>query len=113
MDLTPSALRKNFYTGAGRSNRIAQAENLRALRVEEETLAGLTPEFLNLKFQRQERLAVARFQEIQALAEYDRALASLHRAMGTGLSVNNIEVKVVSEPYEDFDRAINDYGEGG
>ncbi|MCH1932713.1 hypothetical protein L9G16_21460, partial [Shewanella sp. A25] len=39
---------------ANRSSRIAAAENLRTLKVEEETLAALTPEFLNLKFQRQD-----------------------------------------------------------
>jgi outer membrane protein TolC len=80
--------------GATRSFRVAQAENLRALQVEEETLAGLTPEFLNLKFQQQERLASARRQEIDAVTSFDKAVSSLYRAMGTGLSVKNIEVEV-------------------
>lgn len=83
--------------GATRSFRTAQAENLRALMVEEETLAGLTPEFLNLKFQRQETLASARRQEIDAIASFDKAVSSLYRAMGTGLSMKNIEVEVVDE----------------
>ena len=77
--------------------RVAQAENLRALLVEEETLAGLTPEFLNLKFQRQEGLASARRQEIDAIASFDRAVSSLYRAMGVGLSMKNIQVEVVDE----------------
>jgi outer membrane protein TolC len=83
--------------GATRSFRTAQAENLRALLVEEETLAGLTPEFLNLKFQRQETLANARRQEIDALASFDKAVSSLNRAMGIGLSVKNIQVEVVDD----------------
>jgi outer membrane protein len=77
---------------ATRSFRIAQAENLRALLVEEETLAGLTPEFLNLKFQRQETLAGARLQELQAIVEFDQALAALYRSMGSSLKMRQIEV---------------------
>ena len=83
--------------GATRSFRVAQAENLRALLVEEETLAGLTPEFLDLKFQRQEGLAIARRQEIDAIASFDRAVSTLYRAMGVGLSMKNIQVEVVEE----------------
>jgi outer membrane protein len=83
--------------GATRSFRIAQAENLRALLVEEDTLASLTPEFLNLKFQRQEGLAIARRQEIEAIAAFDKAVSSLYRAMGIGLSMKNIKVEVSDE----------------
>ena len=83
--------------GATKSNRVAQAENLRALLVEEETLASLTPEFLALKFQRQDLLASARRQEIDATASFDKAVSSLYRAMGIGLSMKNIEVQVVDE----------------
>lgn len=83
--------------GATKSFRIAQAENLRALLVEEDTLAGLTPEFLNLKFQRQEGLAIARRQEIEAIAAFDKAVSSLYRAMGIGLSMKNITVEVSEE----------------
>lgn len=87
---------------ARRSFRVAQAENLRTLLVEEETLAGLTPEFLNLKFQRQEGLAVARQQEIQAIVNYDQSLAELYRAMGTGLKMKQIEFDLV-DPMTDPD----------
>ncbi len=83
--------------GATRSNRVAQAENLRALLVEEETLASLTPEFLALKFQRQDLLASARRQEIDATASFDKSVSSLYRAMGVGLSMKNIDVRVVDE----------------
>lgn len=79
---------------ARRSFRVAQAENLRTLLVEEETMAGLTPEFLNLKFQRQSGLATARQQEIQAIVNFDQSVAELYRAMGTGLKMNNITLEI-------------------
>lgn len=74
---------------ATRSFRVAQAENLRALRVRE-ALVGLTPEFLNLVFQRQETLALARQQEMLALVNFDQALARLYRALGTGMRMHGI-----------------------
>jgi len=70
---------------ATRSFRVAQAENLRALLVEKETLAGLTPEFLNLEFQRQETLATARVQEFESAVRYRQAIAALARATGSSL----------------------------
>ena len=82
---------------ANRSSRIAAAENLRTLKVEEETLAALTPEFLNLKFQRQDRLAQAQSSEIQALVNYNQSVASLYRAMGIGLAMNRIELEIVDD----------------
>lgn len=78
---------------ASRSFRIAQSENLRALLVEEENLASLTPEFLNLKFTQQESLARAQEQEVQAVAGYNAAIAELNRAMGAGLTQNQIDVE--------------------
>ncbi|MHC4447519.1 MAG: TolC family protein [Planctomycetota bacterium] len=83
---------------ASRSFRVAQAENLRALLVEEETLAALTPEFLDLKFTRQETLASARLQEVQALVSFDKSVAQLYRAMGVGLTMNRIDFEVVGDP---------------
>jgi outer membrane protein TolC len=88
---------------ATRAFRVAQAENLRALLVQEETLVGLTPEFLNLKFQRQETLAEARREEVAALVNFDTALAELYRAMGVGLTMRRIEVELVgAEEAEGF-----------
>jgi outer membrane protein TolC len=90
---------------ATRSFRVAQAENLRALLVEEETLASLTPEFLNLKFQRQDGLAIARQEELQAMVNYNQSVADLYRAMGIGLRMNNIDLEIVDadrpEPIDD------------
>lgn len=72
--------------GATEATRLAEAENLRTLLVEERTLQALTPEFLNLKFQRQERLAVAEIAEIQARTRYAKAKAALARATAEGLA---------------------------
>ena len=80
---------------ATRSFRLAQAENYRALLVDEQTLASLTPEFLNLKFQRQVGLAEAQRQEVSALIDYNNSLANLYSAMGVGLEMNQVELEVV------------------
>lgn len=79
---------------ATRSTRLAAGENLRALLVEEETLASLTPEFLNLKFQRQDRLALSQLDEYRALASYNTSVAALYRVLGTGLEMNRVELDV-------------------
>ncbi|MBX3404714.1 MAG: TolC family protein [Phycisphaeraceae bacterium] len=73
-----------------RAFRIAAAENLRALQVEEETLARLTPEFLDLKLRRQQALAAAEQQEWTAMTDYNASLARLHGTMGTVLERNRI-----------------------
>ena len=78
---------------ASRAFRIAQTENLRALLAEEKENRALTPEFLNLKFTRQERLALAEQQEMGALADFNKALAEYYRAIGTGLEAKRIELK--------------------
>ncbi|MEZ5978618.1 MAG: efflux RND transporter permease subunit [Planctomycetota bacterium] len=78
-------LRTNYeLVGATRSFRIAQSENLRALEAEAERRASLTPEFLRLRFDRQERLARAQLDELQAVANFSRALAAYRRAVGEG-----------------------------
>lgn len=79
---------------ATRAFRLAQTENLRVLRIEIENQLGYTPDSLNLLFQRQSTLAAAEAEEVQALANFNIALASLHRAMGTGLAINNIDFQV-------------------
>ncbi|MFM2163861.1 MAG: hypothetical protein RL325_298 [Planctomycetota bacterium] len=71
--------------------RLAQAENLRALLVDEKTLAALTPEFLQLKFQLQNGLAAAEDAYFASLVGYQSAVAALQRATGTGLEANRIE----------------------
>ena len=78
---------------ANRAFRIAQTENLRALGVEEETMAGLSPTFLNLKLQTQSGLANARISEITATVNYNKAIAELYLAMGTTLTMHQIELE--------------------
>jgi HAE1 family hydrophobic/amphiphilic exporter-1 len=69
---------------ATRATRLAETENLRTILVEEELRSVLTPEFLALKLSRQERLATAQLAEVEALANYNRALAAYRRAVGVG-----------------------------
>jgi HAE1 family hydrophobic/amphiphilic exporter-1 len=78
--------------GKTRALRLAQTENLRALSAEQETRSQLSPEFLNLIFQRQEGLAAAQYAEVLALADYRRALARLRRVLGGGLSDESVEL---------------------
>lgn len=80
-----------------RASRLAAAESLRSLTVLEQTLAALTPEFLQTKFQAQDRLAVAYFSHVEAMVNYNTAMARLYNAMGTGLTMNRIDLEVVEE----------------
>ena len=101
-----SALRdvrsNHALVGQYQALRLAQAENLRALQVDEGAKAGLTPEFLALKFQRQDGLASAQVREVQALVDYNTSIARLYRAMGVGLRMNSIEIRLedASAPLE-------------
>ena len=84
----------SLLIGQTRALRLAQAENLRALRVTQQTMGQLTPEFLSLKFQRQDGLASAQVREVQALVEYNTAIARLFESMGIGLQMNRIELQL-------------------
>lgn len=77
--------------GSSRASRLAAADNLRAIEAQEEAGVALTPEFINLKLQAQERLASAETQEIQSLTDYNNAIAALYQATGTLLGHNRIE----------------------
>lgn len=81
-----------------RAARIAAAENLRALEVEEKTIQALTPEFLDLKLRRQAALAGVEIQEFNALSDYNIAIARLHAACGTTLERNQIKFTVPTGP---------------
>lgn len=87
-----------------RAARIAAAETVRTLLVEEQFVQGLTPEFLDLKLRRQQALAAAEQLEISALVDYNTALARLHLAMGTILERNKI---VFDVPGYTPDKRIN------
>lgn len=73
-----------------KSARLAAAETLRTLLVEEQTIGSYTPDYLDRKLQRQQALAVTEQQEISALTDYNVAMARLHQAMGTALDHNKI-----------------------
>lgn len=77
-----------------RTSRLAATENLRTLLVQERTIQSLTPDFLDLKFSRQELLAQAELDELRSLVEYNIALADYHAATGTALSRNRIRLVV-------------------
>ena len=81
LELLPPNTRKELLATEGRL--VARAP-----------LAALTPEFLNLLFQRQERLGEAQLQELNALVAYNLAIAELHRVTGTGLDANRIDLVV-------------------
>ncbi len=78
--------------GAARAARRAAADNLRAIERQEEVGVELTPEFLlDLKLNSQQRLADAETQEVQALTDYNSAVANFYRTLGTLLQRNGIE----------------------
>lgn len=74
-----------------RASRRSFAENLRALLVLEEEGEALTPEFLQLKLDTQQRLADSETSELQSVINYNIALARLHEATGTLLERNQID----------------------
>jgi outer membrane protein TolC len=78
-----------------RAQRLAAAENMRALALDEQNIAQLTPEFLALKFFRQDGLSVTQVSEAIALADYNVAIANLYAVMGTALERNRIELSLV------------------
>jgi outer membrane protein TolC len=78
---------------ANRAYRLAQTENLRALSVEEETMAGLSPTFLNLKLQTQSGLANARIAEFTSIINYNKSIVDLYKSMGTTLVVHQIDLE--------------------
>ncbi|MCH8821973.1 MAG: TolC family protein [Planctomycetes bacterium] len=90
----------NELIQVSRSFRIAQAENLRTFLVSEQ-LQALNPVQLNLKFQRQETLALAQQDEVRSLVNYNKSVARLYRAMGTGLSMNRIELNIDDGGFDD------------
>lgn len=78
--------------------RLAAAENLRTLLVEEETLRALTATFLDLKLRRQESLAIAELEEMRALIDYNIAVAELFDATGRSLERSGIRFDVQDAP---------------
>lgn len=77
-----------------RLSRLAETENLRSFEVEKEIIRGYDVNSLDLEFRRQEALAQAERDELEALVTYQTALAQLYAAMGTALERNGIELRV-------------------
>jgi outer membrane protein TolC len=92
--------------GQTRVSRIAAAENLRTLLVLEKTIASLSPDFLDLKFRRQESLAQAEIEEVLALTNYNSSLAELASATGRSLDRNRIRFVVPDGGV--FDAVVSD-----
>lgn len=84
--------------------RITAAEGLRAFLAEKRTIAGFTVERLEIELNRQERLAAAEQQEVQALADYQVSIAELYAAMGISLERNRIEFVAPDNPGLTFDK---------
>ncbi len=80
-----------------KDNRLAAADNLRAIEVKEEHGAALTPTFLDQKIQSQQRLAEAETDEIRELANYLTNIDKLYAAMGTILDKHNIPIKTTED----------------
>ncbi len=76
--------------GSRRQQRFAQADNLSALEDRRANGEGLTPTFVQLLLDAQERLADAEREEALAVASYQVAIARLERSKGTLLRYNNI-----------------------
>lgn len=79
-----------------RDSRLAAAEVLRVLVIENEIRRGLTVESLDLQFNREESLASAEREEVAAVVDYNIALAELFSAMGTTLERNKVQFVVPS-----------------
>ncbi|MBV8781455.1 MAG: TolC family protein, partial [Phycisphaerae bacterium] len=73
-----------------RNARFAQTDVVEALNQREQGGEALTPTFVQLKLDTQERLADARRSENQALANYNIAIYKLEQAKGTLLRYNNV-----------------------
>ena len=77
-----------------RMSRIAAAESLRTLEVENEKTRDRSSERLELEFNRQEALANAERTEMQAISDYNSSVAQLYASMGTALERNQIRLIV-------------------
>ena len=85
---------------ATRVSRVAAAESLRALEVERQTLASLTPTFLNLLFTTQAQLGNARSAEFQAIVDFNKSVSKMYESMGMTLNINQIGLQTLDENSE-------------
>ncbi|MFI5382110.1 MAG: TolC family protein [Tepidisphaerales bacterium] len=85
-------------TISARRSVYAAKDALTALEESEKLGAKLTPEFVQLKLDRQIALATARSSETRAVAGYNLALANLEKAKGTLLQYNAVDLKEAIGP---------------
>jgi outer membrane protein TolC len=84
---------------ATRQARFASADALASIEKREEGLDRLSPEFVQLKLDRQEFLANAERAEAQAISNYNIAISRLELAKGTLLRYNNIVLQEEQMPF--------------
>ncbi len=75
---------------------VAQREQLEALEATELIRGRLTPEFLRLKLQAQESLAISQRAEIRAVVEYNVTLIQLEEVTGTVLETHRVQLALPS-----------------
>ncbi|MGA3065601.1 MAG: TolC family protein [Tepidisphaeraceae bacterium] len=92
-----------ILVGANRKARYSAEDALKAINEREEANEPLTPVFVQLKLDTQERLSSAQQAESESIANYNIALAQLERAKGTLLKYNNVLLE--QEPDEQTDPA--------
>jgi outer membrane protein len=73
-----------------RAARFASADELETLDQQQAAGEKLTPTFVQLKLDSQDRLAEAERQESLAISNYNIAIAHLEKAKGTLLRYNNV-----------------------
>ena len=88
--------------GARRQAKFAQADRLKAYEDRRINGEALTPTFVQLILDGQERLAEAQREEALAVASYEVAIARLERAKGTLLRYNN--VVLAEDQFKGMDR---------
>jgi outer membrane protein TolC len=88
--------------------RLAATDSLRTNEVRTINIGAFDPTSVTLLLDRQERLAAAEANEVQAQIDYMISIAELHAALGLTLERNRVEF-VVPEPEDQFDWPANDW----
>src|SRR4029453_8564479 len=84
--------------GQRRQARFAAADSLLAIQQRAEAGEALTPTFVQLQLDAQERLARAQAEEAASISDYNVAISRLERAKGTLLRYNNVVMEEESLP---------------
>ncbi len=88
--------------GVNRDARRAAARSLAALQTREEVGgAAISPQFINLKLDAQQRVADAETREAQSITSYETSIARLYETMGTLLERKGIDFDAASSVPED------------